>query len=324
MTESTISVTVSGSHYRYPSAAYALLDVTDEVLLNGVNRESRNGATRELRDHIFTVTNPKLCLPPKHRRASLALAAAEALQLVAGVSDPDLLVRIAPRIRRFRDGSAFWGAYGPRVASAMPHVLRKLTEDPRTRQAHVSLWDPRYDDVPGRRDYPCTVSYLFWTDDAGRLCLKTHMRSNDAWLGLPYDLFQHMFLQKTVADALGLPYGDYTHHADSMHLYETDVDRATQFTRNYDYTTDPDRYVCLGGLGSAVTDDDFTASWTEIADYASSVLDGSVVNADVDPSTNPDSVNWMIEQLTPYYGHSRLLGKPIPPNGTVADADADS
>jgi hypothetical protein len=46
------------------------------------------------------------------------------------------------------------------------------------------------------------------------------MRSNDAWYGLCYDLFQFAQVQLTVARCLGVPAGRYFHSAASLHLYE--------------------------------------------------------------------------------------------------------
>ncbi len=52
------------------------------------------------------------------------------------------------------------------------------------------------------------------------------MRSNDAWLGLPYDLMQFGMLQCAISQALGLPVGVQTHSAGSMHLYKRNFPKA--------------------------------------------------------------------------------------------------
>jgi len=46
------------------------------------------------------------------------------------------------------------------------------------------------------------------------------MRSNDAVLGLPYDVFLFTFLQEMMAVELDLKLGAYHHFASSLHLYE--------------------------------------------------------------------------------------------------------
>jgi thymidylate synthase len=51
------------------------------------------------------------------------------------------------------------------------------------------------------------------------------MRSNDIWLGVPYDYFVFTSLQTKMAMELGVDVGEYTHFAGSLHLYKRDLDR---------------------------------------------------------------------------------------------------
>jgi hypothetical protein len=50
--------------------------------------------------------------------------------------------------------------------------------------------------------------------------MVTTMRSEDAWLGLPYDIFCNTTLQRCLASELNIGLGTYTHNVGSMHLYE--------------------------------------------------------------------------------------------------------
>jgi hypothetical protein len=62
----------------------------------------------------------------------------------------------------------------------------------------------------------------------GELHATTWMRSNDLWLGFPYDLYNFCRLQAYVAAALDLPVGSHTHLATSLHLYEHHWDAAEE------------------------------------------------------------------------------------------------
>ena len=62
-----------------------------------------------------------------------------------------------------------------------------------------------------------------------RLQLLTTMRSNDAWLGLPHDIFCFTMIQELVARSLGVELGDYMHFAGSLHLYASDIEKAARF-----------------------------------------------------------------------------------------------
>lgn len=195
------------------------------VRLSGEAVPSRDGDTREILDATIIIEDPTDCLPVGiGRKLNPRIAALEALQLIAGVSTPDLLVRASPTFKRFQDGEVYHGAYGPRLAPQLPAVVRRLQADPGTRQAVMSIWDPLHDlHVDSRKDYPCTLILQFLIRN-GKLQLHTKMRSNDVWLGLTYDAFQFSQMQLTVARVLGLDAGPYFHHTTSLHIYERDVD----------------------------------------------------------------------------------------------------
>lgn len=158
------------------------------------------------------------------RKLSKRVAAAEAIQLIGGFADPQLLLQASPAFARYIEPSGeFWGAYGRRIAAGrqLASVVRKLQEDPDTRQAIVSLWHGALDNVEGKKDYPCTLTLGFSTVN-DKIELDVTMRSNDVWRGLPYDIFQFTQLQLTVANVLGRHPGAYRHHAYSLHLYADD------------------------------------------------------------------------------------------------------
>lgn len=180
------------------------------------------------------------------RKLSKRVAAAEAIQLIGGFTDPQLLLQASPNFARYIEPSGeFWGAYGRRIASGkqLQSVVRKLTEDPDTRQAVITLWDPQRDNDPGHKDYPCTLA-LGFSIQRGKLELDVTMRSNDVWRGLPYDLFQFTQLQLTVANVLDLQPGRYRHHTYSLHLYVEDAHEAMNV-----YLGDVDEHVSIHPTG---------------------------------------------------------------------------
>jgi thymidylate synthase len=223
-----------------------LLDMSEypqvlrRILQYGERRSPRGLRTLDLGFASIMIVQPQKALPLGiGRKLNPAIAAVEAVQLIAGVSDPQLVLRLAPQFQRYldtaEDGSGdrtFWGAYGDRIKMQVHCAVQKLTTDPNTRQAVVTLWDPWLDNVQGKHDYPCTIALQFWLQD-GLLCMNTIMRSNDAWLGLPYDMFQFTQLQASVAHALNTRPGSYRHTTLSLHLYETNFDEARALVQDY-------------------------------------------------------------------------------------------
>ncbi len=185
---------------------------------------SRAGDTYEIGPYRATLTNihQNFVLNPT-RKADPAYAAAEFLWYMSGDASGSMMAAYAPQYTRFceEDGTAF-GAYGPRISKELPALIQLLRDKPNTRQAVLLIWKPtdifHAEDV---NDMPCTIALHFLIRD-GRLHCLTYMRSNDLWLGMPYDVFCFTMLQRHVADELKLAYGHYIHHASSLHIYKRD------------------------------------------------------------------------------------------------------
>jgi thymidylate synthase len=55
------------------------------------------------------------------------------------------------------------------------------------------------------------------------------MRSNDAYKGLPHDIFAFTMIQELIARSLNTDVGSYIHMVGSLHLYESDAGKAQNF-----------------------------------------------------------------------------------------------
>ena len=99
-----------------------------------------------------------------------------------------------------------------------------LKKDQQSRQAIMHIKEPRDLRVNPTKDLNCTIALQFLVRD-GALHLITTMRSNDVWLGLPYDVFNFTCMQIQMAMELGLNIGCYYHNAGSLHLYKRDLDK---------------------------------------------------------------------------------------------------
>jgi hypothetical protein len=67
-----------------------------------------------------------------------------------------------------------------------------------------------------------------------QLNLRVLMRSNDAILGLPYDVFAFSQFHCTLARTLSLKIGTYTHETWSLHLYDRDWEAGKVHPPNID------------------------------------------------------------------------------------------
>lgn len=81
----------------------------------------------------------------------------------------------------------------------------------------------------------------------------TSMRSNDAFLGLPHDVFAFTMLQEIIARTLGFELGEYKHAVGSLHLYESDRRRAQRLVNEgWQTTTLPMPAMPLGDPWSSI------------------------------------------------------------------------
>jgi thymidylate synthase len=85
----------------------------------------------------------------------------------------------------------------------------------------------------------------------GRLEWMQVVRSNDMFLGVPYNLVQFTFLQEVVAGWIGVELGTYSQVSDSLHVYEHDLS-ALRDSPLIDAATSTDRYDLLKPAWDAV------------------------------------------------------------------------
>lgn len=186
----------------------------------------RGHETLEVLNHSSIIGMSQPTVGSIKRRLSYTHMANEALWILSGDSRLSTISKTAPSYEKYSDDGIFLqGAYGPIVVSQMRYVVETLTEDPESRQAVMSLWRPN----PRKsRDIPCTVSMQFLIRDLKLHCV-TNMRSSDAWLGFPYDVFcftmiSQMLLLMMGSNSIGL--GRLFLNVGSQHLYEKDREKA--------------------------------------------------------------------------------------------------
>ena len=210
--------------FELPDLRVGYVALCRTVARTGRPVEVRGQATRELTGVSLRIDDPADVLPVGvGRKLNPAIGVAEALQLMGGFTDPELMVALTPTFRQFLNGGVLHGAYGPRLRPQLPNVLHQLQTDETSRQAVVTLWDPLFDQQEGLRDRPCTIA-LQWLLRDDKLEAHTHMRSNDVWWGLTYDVYQFTRLQYLLAEQLDVEVGRYHHHAVSLHAYERDLE----------------------------------------------------------------------------------------------------
>ena len=191
----------------------------------------------------------------------------EAWWILDGRNDVRSLSKYMGKIERYSDdGVRFFGAYGPKIVDQLSYSIQILIKDRDTRQSCLTIWrqNPHFS-----KDIPCTVSLQFFLRE-DKLYTVANMRSQDIWLGLPYDAFNFsaisFFVCLSLRKILSQPtikLGELYINAASRHLYETDeedalkitkgpipVDMDFSFNRSLDNYNDPYHFITALKLSS--------------------------------------------------------------------------
>jgi thymidylate synthase len=184
-------------------------------------RASR-GNLSEITGVLFQITHPRARLSRTEKRGLIFSPLGELFWYLAGT---DSLKQIEYYVPKYRDESVdkktVYGAYGPRLfekkgINQVSEIIQLLKKRPASRRAVVQLFEAR--DLTHEKP-PCTCTLQFLIRD-NRLQLLVNMRSNDAFIGLPHDIFAFTMIQELVARSLGLEIGPYKHMVGSLHLYD--------------------------------------------------------------------------------------------------------
>jgi thymidylate synthase len=267
-----------------PDAVNGYVDLVQHVLKHGKEAAPRGMKTREIEDAVIRIDDVYNTLPLGVGRGTVTgIGAVEACQLLGGVSNPKLVIEVGPQFKNYaEDNGIFHGAYGLRTQDQYGPIIERLKNDPDSRQAVVTIWNPELDLLPSKRDYPCTILHQFRIRD-NKLNMSVYMRSNDVWLGAAYDFFQFTRVQIAMASVLGIEPGRYVHHVGSLHIYEQHYASA----EGLKYTDKKENIPGITGL-----------TWAQVQNYAISAMAAA--------SEPREALRWMLDPTEGWYADAMI------------------
>lgn len=224
----------------YAETLASLLDCGDKVLGGKSSSIGSEKECHEILNFMTVINNPQQRLIYNaSRKLNLPAAIARFVWMMAGNDRLDDIAFYEPKVRFFTDdGISVPGSnYGQRMLHPRPGlnqlsaVINRLKSDSQSRRAAISIYHPE-DAVRESHDIPCTFG-LFYHVRNGKLFATTIMRSNNAYILLPYNIFEFSLLAEVVAVEIGVPLGAQTHFAASMHIYEHDVEGSKRVVDSY-------------------------------------------------------------------------------------------
>lgn len=199
---------------------------------------SRDGEIRgEILNAVTEIINPTYnILKSKIRNLPMRYAIGEMLWYMSGNRD-------LKEIQKYTSGWDRMSDDGEHVNSNYGYCIKykygfdqwkwcrnELILNPNSRRAIIHIKEASNKES---KDVNCTVSLQFFVRD-NKLYMTTYMRSNDIWMGFPYDVFQFTNMQILMSMELGCGIGTYTHIVGSLHLYERDAKRADENANELD------------------------------------------------------------------------------------------
>jgi len=210
-----------------------LIELYENLPRDGVFNVGTRGKTRECLGVTLRLKNPRARLSRSETRGKSFSALGELLWYLSGKNDLAFIKEYAPLYEGDAEDGSIHGGYGPRLfrmrgdIDQVASVTDLLRKKPRTRRAVVQLFNAE-DIKSEHKEVPCTTTLQFFIRDE-KLHMAVTLRSNDACIGLPHDVFCFTMLQEMIARRLGIDVGEYIQFVGSMHVYIDDIDKLNAY-----------------------------------------------------------------------------------------------
>jgi thymidylate synthase len=208
------------------------LDALNKVTTSNLEHsESRVGSTLDFGPSYFEFHEPKnQILTLRNRNYNPYFAIMEAAWILSGDNSLQPLKKILGNYEKYSDdGKTLNGAYGFRIRKKfgfdqLNAAISSLKKSPNTRRVSISLYSP--EDLLNEEslDLPCNTT-LFLKIKKSKLDLTVINRSNDLFLGIPYNVFVFNCIQKYIAHHLEVEIGTQRHYTDCLHVYCKDIEK---------------------------------------------------------------------------------------------------
>ena len=203
------------------------------------------GDNRELTGLVLRLKNPRARLSHSETKGFLFSALGELLWYLSRNNNTAFISYYIPKYEEEADGAPnVYGGYGPRIFNhrekynQLENVISTLKNNKNSRRAVIQLFDCADLDGERRNEIPCTCTLQFMIRNS-RLDMYTHMRSNDAYKGLPHDIFAFTMLQEILSLLLNVNLGEYYHTVNSLHLYRDDEENVRTYLDEGYQSTEP-------------------------------------------------------------------------------------
>lgn len=210
--------------------------VLDKLLSIEDTVNPSRGEMTEILGATLYLHNPRARLSRSESKGKIFSALGELLWYLSGENKLEFIEYYIPEVynKESDDGINIRSGYGNRLfdfnnagINQIENVINLLSEKPASRRAVIQLFDAS-DLTSNYKSIPCTCTLQFINRN-NKLNMFVNMRSNDAYLGLPHDIFTFTMIQEIMACSLGIEIGFYQHNVGSLHLYKKHHSKARSY-----------------------------------------------------------------------------------------------
>ena len=234
-------------------------EALEQVIDVGIYQYNRRTQTTILATHGYSFRWDMTKYPVTVARPMyVKTGAAELAWMLSGSQDITWLKKYTHIWDAFSDeNDMLETAYGYRWKYAfgvdqIRNIIYRLHQDPSSRQQVLMSWDARVDNVIEASNIPCPYTAVVNIID-NKLNIHLTLRSNDVYLGLPYDVMMYTLLGNALAYSLGVEVGELFYSIAHMHLYENQFEAARAIIAR-DHPGE-NRYIDLAWSVEAILED---------------------------------------------------------------------
>ena len=206
---------------------YYYLSIANKILSEGEMRDNRTG--------IRAISLPHVCITIDLEEDGFPILASKFVGFKTAVKELLWIWQMQSNdVRKLQDMNVhIWDewmqedgtigkAYGYQLAKykQVDNLIKTIKEDPTSRRMITTLWN--IEDLPEMALQPCAFQTL-WNINKGKLNCMLTIRSNDWFLGNPFNVAQYAALVHMIAQVTNYKPGRITVCINDAHIYENHI-----------------------------------------------------------------------------------------------------
>ena len=206
---------------------YYYLSIANKILSEGEMRDNRTG--------IKAISLPHVCITIDLEEDGFPILASKFVGFKTAIKELLWIWQMQSNdVRKLQDMNVhIWDewmqedgtigkAYGYQLAKykQVDNLIKTIKEDPTSRRMITTLWN--IEDLPEMALQPCAFQTL-WNINKGKLNCMLTIRSNDWFLGNPFNVAQYAALVHMIAQVTNYKPGKLTVCINDAHIYENHI-----------------------------------------------------------------------------------------------------